>query len=58
MYAKVFSSSYMSYCYVLENDWHKKQDMQCAYNLILTSVLATTVRVEKQYVLHIVSVCL
>jgi len=32
--------------------------MQYANNVLLTRVLATIVAVEKQYVLHIVSVCL
>jgi len=36
----------------------KIQDTKITYNVTLRSVLATTVAVEKQYVLHIISVCL
>ena len=39
----------------IENYWLK--DKQCTYNVILRLVRATVFRVEKQYVLHIVSVC-
>jgi len=34
-----------------------EQDRQCAYNVTRRLVLATNVAVEKQLVLHIVSVC-
>jgi hypothetical protein len=33
------------------------RDRQCTYNLALRRVCTTTVAVEKQYVLHILSVC-
>ena len=36
----------------------EKRDRQCTYNVTLRLVHATIVEVEKQYVLHIVSVCL
>jgi len=35
-----------------------KQDRQCTYNVALICVRATVVAVEKQQVLHILSVCL
>ena len=34
------------------------QDRQCTYNVTLRRFRATIVAVEKQYVLHILSVCL
>jgi hypothetical protein len=34
------------------------QEVQCKYNVILKRFRATTVEVEKQYILHILSVCL
>jgi len=34
------------------------QDRQCTYNVTLRRVRVTTVAVEKQQVLHILSVCL
>jgi hypothetical protein len=33
------------------------QDRQCAYNATVTSFCATIVAVGKQYILHILSVC-
>jgi hypothetical protein len=35
-----------------------KEDRQCTYNVTLRSVRVTTVAVENQYVLHIMSACL
>jgi len=35
-----------------------KQDRQCTHNIILRRIRATIVAVEKQRVLHILSVCL
>jgi hypothetical protein len=35
-----------------------KQGSKCTYNVILKRFPVTTVAVEKQYVLHILSVCL
>jgi len=36
----------------------KKETWQCAYNLIVTCVRATISAVQKQYILHIMSVAL
>ena len=36
----------------------KKQELRCAYNLTLRGVRSTTVTVEKQQVLRVLSVCL
>jgi hypothetical protein len=38
-------------------DFKNKQDWQYTYNLTLRLLFATIVAVEKQYILHIVSVC-
>ena len=35
-----------------------EQDRQCTYNITLRHVCVTIVAVEKQYILHILSVCL
>jgi len=35
-----------------------KQDRQCTYNVTLQLVRATLVAVEKQNILHVMSVCL
>ena len=35
-----------------------KQDMHCTYNATLRSVRATIVSVERQYILHILIMCL
>jgi len=37
---------------------HSNQNTQCTYNAILRRVRAAVVEMEKQYVLHSVSVCL
>ena len=37
---------------------HIKQDRQCTHNVTLKCIRATTVAVGKQYVLHILCVCL
>jgi hypothetical protein len=47
---KVIFSNYAFY--------QKLQDGQCTYNVILRRVRVAIVAVEKQYVLHILSVCL
>jgi hypothetical protein len=39
-------------------DLKSKQDRQSTYNVTLRRPVATIVAVEKQYVLHIVSVCI
>jgi hypothetical protein len=42
----------------LKNIIKIKQDRQCTYNGTLRHVRVTTAAMEKQYVLHILSVCL
>jgi hypothetical protein len=37
--------------------WHKEQDRQCIYNVTMMRLREIIVVVEKQYVLHILSVC-
>ena len=38
--------------------WEFQEDRQCAYNVTFRRVRVTTAAVEKQQVLHIMSVCL
>jgi hypothetical protein len=40
------------------NPHKQKQDRQCTHNVTLQGVHSTSVAVGKQYVLHILSVCL
>jgi hypothetical protein len=43
---------------MLNVDAKPEQDIQCTYNVKLSRVPVTTVAVEKQEILHILSVCL
>jgi len=40
------------------NSINVEQDMQCTYNVTLWLIRANIVAAEKQYLLHIVGVCL
>jgi len=53
-----FSNVFLNVLIYFDYRHEVKQDMQCTYNVTMEGVSANIVSVEKQYVLHIVSVCL
>jgi hypothetical protein len=55
--ATLLSTTGMSVSFTPSNKIRKQQERQCTYNKILRCVCATIVAVEKQWVLHNLSVC-